>query len=110
MIVPLPETVVLAGVTELMSPVLVAVRIVLLALVIVNTEKDFGLEFLASVSVDGADKTHGGGVADATGEGLGEAAGEGEGDAAGDGLGDGSLPGEVVGLGDGEGDGDGLAS
>jgi len=109
-IVPLPETVVLAGVRPEMSPDFVAVSTELLALVIVKTEKLFGLPFFDSDNVLGADRTHGGGVAEATGDGLGEAPADGEGDAPGEGLAEGSPSGGVVGLGDGEGDGDGLAS
>ena len=112
--VPFPERVVLAGLTEEMSPVLPAVITVLLALVMVTTAKVFGLLFLGNVNVDGADNTQTGGV----GEVVGEPPGDGDGELPGDGLastegpGDGSVPGEgegpAVGDGDGGVSGDGL--
>ena len=80
--VPFPESVVLAGLTEEMSPALVAVITVLFALVIVTTEKVLGLLFLGSDNVEGADSTHTGGVGDV----LGEAPGEADGELPGDGL------------------------
>lgn len=104
----------LAGLTEEMSPVRVAVITVLFALVIVTTEKVSGLLFLGSVNVEGADSTHTGGVGDVAGEAPGEADGElpGDGLASTEGSGDGSAPGEGEGpaVGDGEGDvsGEGL--
>lgn len=105
---PFPERVVLAGLTELISPVRPAVMVVLFALVIVTTAKVLGLEFLGRDKVAGADRTHTGGVAEA----LGEAPGEAPGDAPGDGLavtvgsGEGSAPGEGEGSCPGEADGD----
>jgi hypothetical protein len=80
--VPFPESVVLAGVTELMSPVLPAVITVLFAFVMVTTEKVFGLLFLGRDNVEGADSTHTGGVGDV----LGEAPGEADGELPGDGV------------------------
>ena len=110
----MPDSIVLAGLTELMSPVLPAVITVLFALVMVTTEKVFGLPFFGSDNVEGADSTQTGGV----GEVDAEALGEGEGELPGDGLastvgsGEGSVPGEGKGsaVGDGYGDvsGDGL--
>jgi len=67
---------VLAGLTEVMSPVLLAVITVLFALVMVTTEKVLGLLFLGSDNVEGADRTHTGGVGDVPGEAPGEADGE----------------------------------
>ena len=98
----------LAGLTEEMSPALVAVITVLFALVMVTTEKDFGLLFLGSVNVEGADSTHTGGVGDVTGEAPGEADGELPGDGLGAtvGSGEGSVPGEGDGFSPGDGDGD----
>lgn len=106
--VPFPERVVLAGLTEEMSPALLAVITVLFALVIVTTEKVFGLLFFGSDNVEGADRTHTGGVGDGTGETPGEADGELPGDGLGstEGCGDGSAPGEGEGFSEGEGDGD----
>jgi hypothetical protein len=112
--VPFPERVVLAGLTEVMSPVAPAVITVLLALVMVTTAKVFGLLFFGNVNVDGADNTHTGGVGEEPGEAPGEADGEpvGDGLASTDGSGEGSAPGEGEGpaVGDGDGDvsGDGL--
>ncbi len=112
--VPFPDTVVLAGVTDVMSPLLVAVITVLLALVMVTTEKVFGLPFFGNDKVDGADKTQTGGVGEVAGDTDGEGDGEVEGDGLGSlsGSGDGSCPGDGDGSpsGDGEGDssGDGL--
>ena len=80
--VPFPESVVLAGLTELMSPVLPAFITVLFAFVMVTTEKLFGLLFLGNDNVEGADSTHTGGVGDV----LGEAPGEADGELPGDGL------------------------
>ena len=74
--VPFPESVVLTGLTEEMSPVLEAVITVLFAFVMVTTEKVFGLLFLGSDNVEGADRTHTGGVGDVPGEAPGEADGE----------------------------------
>lgn len=105
---PLPETVVLIGLTEVMSPALVAVITVLFAFVIVTTLNVLGLAFFGNDNVVGADKTHAGGV----GEVPGDAPGEGEGEEPGDGLvsaaglGDGLVPGEAVGSVPAEGDGD----
>ncbi len=100
----------LAGLTELMSPVRVAVITVLFAFVMVTTEKVFGLPFFGNDSDEGADKTHGGGV----GEDAGEACGDDDGDEPGEGLGSsvGSGDGSVFGLGDGSpsGEGDGEVS
>jgi hypothetical protein len=45
-----------------MSPLFVAVKTVLLALVMVTTENVLGLPFLGNESVAGADKVHGTGV------------------------------------------------
>lgn len=106
--VPFPERVVLAGLTDEMSPVLVAVITVLFALVIVTTEKVFGLLFFGRVNVEGADSTHTGGVGDVPGDALGEADGElpGDGLASTVGSGDGSAPGEGEGFSVGDGDGD----
>ncbi len=105
---PFPESVVLTGLTELMSPVLVAVTTVLLALVIVTAAKVFGLAFFGNVNVDGADKTHTGGVAEADGDAPGYGEGEVEGDGSGSTVGFGDGP--TVGAGDaspsGDGDGD----
>ena len=91
-----------------MSPLLVAVITVLFALVIVTTEKVFGLLFLGSDNVEGADSTHTGGVGDVAGEAPGEADGELPGDGPGStvGCGDGSAPGEGEGFAVGDGDGD----
>ena len=91
-----------------MSPVLVAVITVLFALVIVTTEKVFGLLFLGSDNVEGADSTHTGGVGDVAGEAPGEADGElpGDGLASTVGSGDGSAPGDGEGFSVGDGDGD----
>lgn len=106
--VPLPESVVLAGLTELMSPVRLAVITVLLAFVMVTTAKVFGLEFFGIDKVDGADSTHTGGVPEVSGDEPGVADGE----APGDGLsvtvgdGDGSVPGEGDASWPGDGDGD----
>ena len=75
--VPLPESVVVAGLTEVISPVLLAVITVLFALVMVTTEKVSGLAFLGSVNVEGADSTHTGGVGDVPGEADGELPGDG---------------------------------
>lgn len=104
----------LAGLTEVMSPVRLAVITVLLALVMVTTEKVLGLPFLGSDNVEGADRTHTGGVGDGPGEAPGEAEGELPGDGLGStvGCGDGSAIGEgegfAVGDGDGEVSGEGL--
>ena len=106
--VPFPERVVLVGLTDVMSPVLPAVMTVLFALVMVTTEKVFGLLFFGSDNVDGADSTHTGGVGDVPGEAPGEADGElpGDGLASTVGSGDGSVPGEGEGFSVGDGDGD----
>ena len=77
---PFPESVVLAGLTEEMSPVLVAVIRVLFALVMVTTENVLGLLFLGNDSEEGADKTQTGGVGDAPGEAPGDAAGDASGE------------------------------
>src|SRR5687767_15182928 len=106
--VPFPDSVVLTGLTEEMSPVLDAVITVLFALVMVTTEKVFGLLFLGSDNVEGADSTHTGGVGDASCEALGEGDGElpGDGLASTVGSGDGSAAGEGEGPAVGEGYGD----
>ena len=106
--VPFPERVVLAGLTEEMSPVLPAVITVLFALVMVTTEKVSGLLFFGSDNVEGADRTQTGGVGDVVGEAPGEADGELPGDGLGSavGWGDGSAMGEGEGFSVGEGDGD----
>ena len=108
-IVPFPDRIVLAGVTKLMSPVLPAVITVLFALVMVTTAKVFGLPFLGNDKLDGADKTHGGGVGEETGDAAGEGDGEIEGDGPGSTVGSGEGP--TTGLGEGsafgEEDGDG---
>ena len=66
--VPLPESVVLAGVNDVISPVREAVINVLLAFVIVTTAKVLGLPFLGNDKVEGADKTQTGGVGDVPGD------------------------------------------
>ena len=101
--VPFPERVVLAGLTEEMSPVLVAVITVLFALVMVTTEKVFGLLFFGSDNVEGADRTHTGGVGDVPGEGEAEGELPGDGLASTVGSGDGSAPGEGEGFSVGDG-------
>lgn len=110
--VPFPDSVVLAGLTEEMSPVLLAVITVLFAFVMVTIAKVFGLAFFGRDNVEGADSTHTGGVADVSGEAPGEAEGElpGSGLASTVGCGEGSAPGEGSAVGDGDGDvsGDGL--
>lgn len=110
--VPFPETVVLVGVTDVISPDLDAVMTVLLAFVIVTTAKVFGLLFLGNDKDDGADNTQTGGVGEASGDEFGEGAGEVAGDGLGSvaGLGDGSVPGEGDGSDPGEGDGDACGS
>ena len=105
---PFPDRVVLTGLIEVMSPVFVAVSTVLFALVMVTTENVLGLPFLENNKVEGADKTHTGGV----GEPPGDTDGDGEGEVPGDGLGptvgsgDGPTTGEGDGSPSGEGDGD----
>ena len=99
---------VLTGLIELMSPVFVAVSTVLFALVMVTPANVSGLLFLGNDNVEGADKTHTGGV----GEASADTDGDGEGDVPGDGLGstegsgDGPAVGEGAGSPSGEGDGD----
>ena len=106
--VPFPDTLVLAGETDVMSPLFVAVIRVWFALVIVTTENVFGLPFLGNDRVEGADNTHCGGV----GDGEGDASADGDGEVPGEGLGspsgsgDGSSPGAGDGSSSGEGDGD----
>ena len=92
----------------MMSPLLLAVIVVWFALVMVTTEKVFGLLFFGNSRVEGADSTHTGGVGDVPAEALGEGEGEppGEGLASTVGLGDGSVPGEGEGPAVGDGDGD----
>ena len=85
--VPLPETVVPAGVIPVMSPLVVAESSVELALVIDTPEKDFGLPFFDSVTLEGAVKVQTPPDGDAPGEAPGDAPGEAPGD------------GSVVGLG-----------
>jgi len=102
-IVPFPETVVMTGETDVMSPDLVAVRRVLFALVMVTTEKVFGLPFFASVRVAGADKVQGAGVGVGVGVTVGTGVGVGVGVGVGIGVGVGVGAGVGVGVGAGVG-------
>lgn len=106
--VPFPDTVVLAGDNDVMSPLFVAVITVLFALVMVTTAKVFGLPFFGNDRLEGADSTHGGGVGDDDGDVPGEGDGEMEGAGLGSpsGSGDGSTTGDGGGSSTGEGEGD----
>lgn len=109
---PLPETVVLAGEIELISPDLVAVMTVLLAFTIETDENVAGLPFLDKARVAGADKvqTPGEGEEPGEGEAVTVADGDGEGDAVT--VGDGDADGDASTVGEGEasepGEGEGL--
>jgi hypothetical protein len=117
--VPFPDTVVLAGDRDVMSPLFVAVISVLFAFVIVTTENVFGLPFFGNERLEGADNTHGGGVGDedgdvsgygdgeVPGDGSGSASGSGEGSSPGDGDGSSSGEGDAASSGEGLGDSDG---
>jgi hypothetical protein len=93
--VPFPDTVVVVGETDVMSPLFVAVITVLFALVMVTTEKDFGLPFFGNDRLEGADNTHAG----CTGDAEGEEPGDGDGEVVG------SVSGSVSGSGGGSSDG-----
>ena len=93
---PLPDTVVVAGVIAEMSPLNVAESTVELALVIDTPEKDLGLAFFASDRVVGAVKVQ---TPPEDGDDPGLADGDDEGEAPGDAPGDALGLGFVVGLG-----------
>jgi hypothetical protein len=113
--VPFPETVVEAGDTDVTSPALVAVKVVLAPLV-TDTEIVRGLPFFGSVTeseaeieqLTGDGDGDGDALADGEGDGLGEAVADGDGDGEADGSGDGEGVGDADGSGDGDGVGDAL--